>query len=112
MKLKVLHWRIQASMDSGLGFGQRIYPELIGWLLRYKQVSVGSIRIIAMTQALLGVLLIFSKFHSRTKEVIFFCLRGGMKESGIGRENGIEAFEACKSPYFIQQQQQKNPKIS
>jgi len=21
---------------------------------------------------------------------------GGMKESGIGRENGIEAFEACK----------------
>lgn len=22
---------------------------------------------------------------------------GGMKESGIGRENGIEAFEACKS---------------
>jgi len=22
--------------------------------------------------------------------------RGGMKESGIGRENGIEAFEACK----------------
>jgi hypothetical protein len=21
-----------------------------------------------------------------------------MKESGIGRENGIEAFEACKSP--------------
>lgn len=24
----------------------------------------------------------------------FFC-RGGMKESGIGRENGIEAFEAC-----------------
>lgn len=21
--------------------------------------------------------------------------RGGMKESGIGRENGIEAFEAC-----------------
>ena len=55
MKLKVLHWRIQASMDSGLGFGQRIYPELIGWLLRYKQVFVGSIRIIAMTQALPGV---------------------------------------------------------
>ena len=22
---------------------------------------------------------------------------GGMKESGIGRENGVEAFEACKS---------------
>ncbi len=22
--------------------------------------------------------------------------RGGMKESGIGRENGVEAFEACK----------------
>jgi acyl-CoA reductase-like NAD-dependent aldehyde dehydrogenase len=22
-------------------------------------------------------------------------LRGGMKESGIGRENGLEAFEAC-----------------
>lgn len=21
--------------------------------------------------------------------------RGGMKESGIGRENGIEAFESC-----------------
>lgn len=23
-------------------------------------------------------------------------VRGGMKESGIGRENGLEAFEACK----------------
>jgi len=23
--------------------------------------------------------------------------RGGMKESGIGRENGLEAFEACES---------------
>ena len=23
--------------------------------------------------------------------------RGGMKESGIGRENGLEAFHACKS---------------
>lgn len=23
-------------------------------------------------------------------------LRGGMKESGIGRENGIEAFESCE----------------
>jgi acyl-CoA reductase-like NAD-dependent aldehyde dehydrogenase len=22
---------------------------------------------------------------------------GGMKESGVGRENGVEAFEACKS---------------
>ena len=29
------------------------------------------------------------------------CLRGGMKESGIGRENGNEAFEACKSSYSI-----------
>lgn len=24
-------------------------------------------------------------------------VRGGMKESGIGRENGIEALEACES---------------
>ena len=24
--------------------------------------------------------------------------RGGMKDSGIGRENGIEAFESCKCP--------------
>jgi delta 1-pyrroline-5-carboxylate dehydrogenase len=55
MKLKVLHWRIQASTDSALGFGLWIYPEPIGWLLRYKPVSVGSIRTIAMTQALLGV---------------------------------------------------------
>ena len=23
--------------------------------------------------------------------------RGGMKESGIGRENGIEAYESCES---------------
>lgn len=22
-------------------------------------------------------------------------VRGGMKDSGIGRENGVEAFEAC-----------------
>lgn len=27
---------------------------------------------------------------------------GGMKESGIGRENGVEAFEACKSPFLSQ----------
>ena len=41
--------------------------------------------------------LVLSTFHSRTKgDFILFCLRGGMKESGIGRENGIEAFEACK----------------
>jgi hypothetical protein len=25
--------------------------------------------------------------------------RGGMKESGIGRENGIEALEACMLPF-------------
>lgn len=24
-----------------------------------------------------------------------YLIRGGMKESGIGRENGLEAFEAC-----------------
>jgi hypothetical protein len=24
-------------------------------------------------------------------------VRGGMKESGVGRENGIEALEACES---------------
>jgi hypothetical protein len=27
--------------------------------------------------------------------------RGGMKESGIGRENGVEAYEACKFPIFL-----------
>ena len=26
----------------------------------------------------------------------FTFIRGGMKESGIGRENGVEAFEACE----------------
>ena len=26
--------------------------------------------------------------------------RGGMKESGIGRENGLEAFESCKNFLF------------
>jgi len=26
---------------------------------------------------------------------------GGMKESGVGRENGIEAFEACKFFFFL-----------
>lgn len=25
--------------------------------------------------------------------------RGGMKESGIGRENGLEAYEACTYSY-------------
>lgn len=28
-----------------------------------------------------------------------------MKESGIGRENGIEAFEACKFSYPIKQRE-------
>jgi hypothetical protein len=26
--------------------------------------------------------------------------RGGMKESGIGRENGVEAFNACASQFY------------
>jgi hypothetical protein len=29
-------------------------------------------------------------------------IRGGMKESGIGRENGLEAFEACESSCMIE----------
>lgn len=76
MKLKVLHWRIQASMDLGLGFGQRIYPELIGWLLRYKQVSVGSIRIIAMTQALLGVYWFSPRSILELREILFYFVLG------------------------------------
>lgn len=27
----------------------------------------------------------------------FYLRRGGMKESGIGRENGVEAYESCQS---------------
>jgi len=28
--------------------------------------------------------------------------RGGLKESGIGRENGVEAFESCKGARDIE----------
>ena len=55
MKLKVLYWRIRASMGLELGFGHRIYPGHIEWLPRYKRVFVGSIRTIEMTQAPLGM---------------------------------------------------------
>jgi hypothetical protein len=45
-----------------------------------------------MTLALPGTI-----FEPISSEILLLMLaRGGLKESGIGRENGIEALEACK----------------
>lgn len=43
-----------------------------------------------MILALLGVLQVVLALYNDLNFI-----RGGMKESGIGRENGIEAFESC-----------------
>ncbi len=82
-----------ASMDSAPGYGHKTCLEHTASPLILRLVLYGSIHITGTTLALLGTAISFSHI---VPQFTSLCFRGGMKESGVGRENGLEAYEACE----------------
>ena len=84
-------------MVLGLGFGHLTYLAPTASVKRLTQGLCGSIRITVMIPVPLGVYIFSSCFPAICTGSCApgaLC-RGGMKESGIGRENGLEAYESC-----------------
>ena len=73
-------------------YGHEIFLGHIEWQQKSRLVYAGSTPTIAMTRVLLGMVFEMESFPDDD----WFFPRGGMKESGIGRENGLEAYESCK----------------
>lgn len=92
-----LGWLMHASTVLGPVSGPLTFPGRIALPLTFRPGSAGSIPTIGTTRAHPG------RFHTYQIRCVLFTYsnRGGMKESGIGRENGLEAFESCWSSVIL-----------